>query len=122
MSVATRPTAPGLEAGIARLLTVGTLVSVVLLAIGGILALASGATPLQPPPVFDLSHILADITGLRPTGFIWLGLLGTLATPAGRVIAALIGFARGGERRMAVVAILILIVIAAGVVAGTAGA
>jgi uncharacterized membrane protein len=122
MSVATRPAAPGLEAGIARLLTVGTLVSVVLLAIGGILALASGATPLQPPPVFDLSHILADITGLRPTGFIWLGLLGTLATPAGRVIAALIGFARGGERRMAVVAILILIVIAAGVVAGTAGA
>jgi hypothetical protein len=36
-------------------------------------------------------------------------------------VAALVGYARGGERGMAVVGGLILLVIAAGVVAGTLG-
>jgi uncharacterized membrane protein len=118
MTIVPRRATPGLEASIARLLTVGTLISVALLAIGAALALASGLTAREAPPPFDLGSIVADIVGLRPTGFIWLGLLGTVATPAGRVIAALIGFARTGERQMAIVAVLILVVIAAGVVAG----
>jgi cation:H+ antiporter len=39
-----------------------------------------------------------------------------IATPAARVAAALLGYARRGERAMAVVAVLILLVIAASVV------
>jgi len=121
MTVEGTPPLPPLEARIARLLTVGTLASVALLAIGAVLALATGVSPRQAPPAFDLGAIGADITSLRPAGFIWLGLAGTLVTPASRVVAALVGFARTGERGMAVVSVLILIVIAAGVVAGTIG-
>lgn len=113
--------ADGLEHRIARLLTVGTLASVALLAVGAVLAVASGASPLLPPPAFDPARIVDDVAALRPTGFIWLGLLGTLATPASRVMAALVGYARQGEQGMAVISGLILIVIAAGVAAGIAG-
>jgi uncharacterized membrane protein len=124
MTATTGPTiaaGPTIESRVARLLTVGTFLSVALLAVGAVLALASGVTPLQAPPAFDPAAIVGDIVALRPAGFIWLGLLGTLGTPASRVVAALVGYARGGERGMAVVGGLILLVIAAGVVAGTLG-
>lgn len=111
----------GLERRIARLLTVGTLVSVAFLAVGATLAAAAGTSPLVPPPAFDPARIVDDVVALRPTGFIWLGLLGTLATPASRVVAALVGYLRQGERAMAVISGLILVVIAAGVAAGIAG-
>jgi uncharacterized membrane protein len=47
---------------------------------------------------------------------IWLGLALVIATPSARVAAALLGYARRGERGMSVVAVLILVVIAASVV------
>jgi uncharacterized membrane protein len=52
------------------------------------------------------------VLALRPAGFIWLGLAVVVATPAARVLAALVGYARQGDRAMAVVAALILAVIA----------
>ena len=112
----------GLEHRIARLLTAGTLASVAFLAVGAVLAVATGASPLAPPPSFDPARIVDDVVTLRPTGFIWLGLLGTLATPASRVVAALVGYLRQGEQAMALISGLILVVIAAGVAAGIAGA
>jgi uncharacterized membrane protein len=112
-------TALPLEARIARILTLGTLASVALLIVGVGLMIANGLSPLDPAPSLDPGRIAADIVAFRPTGFIWLGLLGTIATPAARVIAALVGYLRLGERAMATIAVLILVVIAAGVVAGT---
>ena len=109
-----------LEATIARLLSIGTYLSIGLIAIGVVLLLASGASPLDPPPVFDLARLPADLAALRPTGFLWLGIVGLLATPAARVAAAGVGYARSGERRMVLVALLILVVIAVGVAVGTA--
>ena len=111
----------GLEHRIARLLTVGTLASVAFLAVGAILAAAAGTSPLLPPTAFDPARIIDDVVALRPTGFIWLGLLGTLATPASRVVAALVGYLQQGEQAMAVISGLILVVIAAGVASGIAG-
>ncbi len=107
-----------LEAGIGRLLGVATLVAVALLAIGGTLLLASGISPLDPAPGLDLGRLASDLGAFRPAGLLWLGLLVVLATPAARVAAALVGYMARGERGMAAVAILILLVIAAGVVAG----
>ncbi|MBA2382420.1 MAG: DUF1634 domain-containing protein, partial [Chloroflexi bacterium] len=52
-----------------------------------------------------------DVVALRPAGFLWLGLVAVVATPAARVAASLVGFARRGERTMVVVASLILAVI-----------
>ena len=111
---------PGLPAdldrSIARLLTYGTYVSVGLLGIGTILMFARGIAPLAGGPPFQLELIVDDVVHLRAAGFMWLGLVAVIATPTARVVAALIGFVRRGERTMALVAALILAVIALSVV------
>ena len=104
--------APGLEHSIARLLTLGTYLSIALLAVGAGLMVVDGVGPLSGGPAFDLGRLVPDLTALRPEGFLWLGLVAVVATPTGRVAASLVGYARGGERAMAGVAVLILIVIA----------
>ncbi|HET7027322.1 MAG TPA: DUF1634 domain-containing protein [Candidatus Limnocylindrales bacterium] len=111
----------GLEGRIARVLTIGTLAAVVLLAVGGLLLLLGGGSPLDPAPAFDLAAVPARIAALQPVGFLWLGLLLVVATPASRVAAGAVGYARRGEPGMAIVGLLVLIVIAAGVVAGLLG-
>lgn len=111
-----RPSSPpDLDRAIARLLIIGTYVSVALLAVGALLMFALRISPLEGGPPFEPGLILDDIVGLRPVGFIWLGLLVVVATPAARVAASLVGYLRGGEPRMALVSGLILIVIAVSV-------
>ena len=107
---------------IGRLLTIGTYVSILLIAIGTVLMFASRLDPLAGGPPFEPSLIVDDIVHRRPAGFMWLGLLALLATPILRVIVSFFGYAARGERTMAVVAALILVVIAASVALGTAGA
>ena len=102
----------GVERIVSRLLAIGTYGSVTLLAIGTALILVNGVQPLGAAPTFDPSRLGDDILHLRAAGFLWLGLIAVVATPAGRVLASLIGYARRGERLMAVVAALILAVIA----------
>jgi uncharacterized membrane protein len=87
-------------------------------AIGTALLLAAGTSPLALGPALRLDRVPADVAAGRPEGFLWLGILGICATPALRVLGALVGFWRRGERRMVVVAILILVVVAAGVISG----
>ena len=121
MAVARQTVDGGLEVTIARLLTAGTYGSVGLLVAGTVLLLAEGRSPLDLGPVFDPSQIVADVLGLRSAGFLWLGIVGMIATPSARVIAALLGYARLGDQRMVVVAALILVVLVAGVIAGLIG-
>lgn len=109
-----------LEATIARLLSTGTYVSIAFVALGVLLLFGAGVTPTDPAPTFDLGRLPADLGGLRPGGFLWLGILGLILTPAARVTAALIGYARTGERPMLLVSVLILLVIAVGVAVGVA--
>jgi uncharacterized membrane protein len=111
-----------LESRIARLLAIGTLAAVALLAAGSLVLLAAGRSPLDPAPALDPADIVADIAAFDPAGFLWLGLLVVIVTPGARVAAALVGYARQGEREMALVSALILVVIAAGVIAGTLAA
>ena len=89
-----------------------TYVSVVLLAIGVVLMLVQGISPLDAAPPFEPGTIVADVVALRPTGFLWLGLLAVLATPIARVVIAGIGFALQRRYSMVAVAVGILIVIA----------
>ena len=114
----TAPDAPRtLELAIARLLTIGTLVSVLLLAIGVGLMIVNGRSPLDAGvSPFDLGRIPADIVALHPEGFLWLGLVAVMATPTSRVIASLVGFAVASERGMVFVSIGVLAIIALGVV------
>lgn len=111
------------DASISRILRAGTLVSIGLLAVGVVLMSVAGRSPLDAPwPGLDPARIPADILALRPEGFLWLGLLATLATPLLRVAAAVVGFLGAGERRMAGlgVAVLVVITLAVVVAQGTA--
>ncbi|MFL5679520.1 MAG: DUF1634 domain-containing protein [Chloroflexota bacterium] len=101
-----------LDLVIARLLTVGTYVSIGLLIVGVALMVATGTSPLAEDPPFDPRRIVSDIVALRPAGFLWLGLVVVIATPSARVFASLVGYLRRGDRVMAVVSVLILCVIA----------
>jgi uncharacterized membrane protein len=114
------PEHSGLEHAIARLLTIGTYASIGLLAAGVVLMAARGVGPLSGGPAFDPSRLLPDVAALRPEGFLWLGLVAVVATPAARVVASLVGFARRGERTMAAVAASILVVIVVSVALATA--
>jgi uncharacterized membrane protein len=105
-----------LDHAIARLLTYGTYVSVVLLAVGAVVMFARRIAPLAGGPPFRPELVLDDVIHLRAAGFLWLGLIAVIATPTARVVAALIGFARRGERTMVLVAALVLAVIALSVV------
>jgi uncharacterized membrane protein len=106
------PGPPTLERTIGRLLTVGTYLSIGLLAVGLALMLASGIGPLSGGPSLDLARIPSDVAGLRPAAFLWLGLLVAIGTPSARVATSLAGYLRSGERAMALVAGLVLVVIA----------
>ena len=129
MSAMTPPGAPGagvpsaawIEVRIARLLTVGTRVGIALLAVGGLLLVAAGISPLAEDwPPLDIASLPADLLALRPASFLWLGLLVTISTPWLRVLTATIGFARAGERRMVLLGIAVLVVLVLAVVAGVA--
>ena len=109
-----------LDQAIARLITAGTYLSVALLGIGVLLMAAAGRSPLAGGPAFDSTRLLGDLVALRPEGFLWLGLITAIATPSVRVAASLLGYLRGGERRMAGVSVLILGVIALSVFLATA--
>ncbi len=106
---------------VARVLGVGVSASVLLLAIGAVLLIASGRSPLDEAwPAFDPSRLLSDLRALRPEGFLWLGLITILATPSLRVATAIAGFLTTGERRMAGLGAAVLAIVALAVVAGTA--
>lgn len=107
-----------LEPALARLLQVGTIVSMALVTLGTILFIAGGRSPLDPGPALELATLPADLVAGDPAAILWLGVLGLLLTPGLRVVGALIGFARAGEWRMAGVAVAIMVVVATGIVAG----
>jgi uncharacterized membrane protein len=107
-----------LEATLGRVLTAGTDASIALVSIGLFLLIGGGGSPLDPGPPLSTATLLPDLVALRPAAFLWLGILGVVVTPALRVVGALIGFWRRGEQRMALVALLILVVVCIGVLAG----
>jgi uncharacterized membrane protein len=114
-----RPARPAprtdLDRTIARILTIGTYLSVGLLAIGVALMALNGISPLATAPPLDPALLLAQIRAADPVGFLWLGLIVVIATPIARVTASLVGYARDGERAMVLVSIAILVVIATSV-------
>jgi uncharacterized membrane protein len=102
-----------LEVLIARLLVVGTYLAMALIVLGVAGMLADSIDPMDhgTPPPFDLSAIPADLSALRPVGFLWLGIGLVIALPIGRVIVAGIGFLAARERRLALVSLGVLVVV-----------
>jgi uncharacterized membrane protein len=102
-----------LETRIARLLVAGTYAGVALLAAGIALMAVQGVDPLASSgTAFTPEAIPGDLLALRPAGFLWAGLLIVMALPVTRVAVAAVAFLGGGERRMAAIAVAVLVVLA----------
>ncbi|MBI2762854.1 MAG: DUF1634 domain-containing protein [Chloroflexi bacterium] len=114
--------AAGLEGSVARLLRVGTYTAIGLIVVGVALMLATGRSPLDLAPALAPERLFDDLIRLQPAGFLWLGMIVLLLTPAARVALGGIGYARAGDRPMALIAALVLVVITTGVVLGIQGA
>jgi uncharacterized membrane protein len=107
------PPVAAIERRIAAILSVGGKLAIGLMAVGVVLLLAAGRSPLEVPwPTMDVRRLPADLVALRPEGFLWLGLIVTLATPLLRVAASVVGFLAAGERRMAALGAGVLVVLA----------
>lgn len=102
-----------LEAAVGRLLIVGTWLAMGLVLTGVVLMLATGVDPLAHGaiPGFDAASIPGDIVALRPEGFLWTGIVLIIGLPIGRVIVAGMGFLAAGDRRLALVSLLVFLVV-----------
>ena len=79
-----------LEHRIARILSVGSVASIVLLVAGTGPPLAAGGSPLDASwPPFEPASLPADLLALQPAAFLYLGLIVAIATPLLRVGVAL---------------------------------
>lgn len=108
------------ERTIGRLIIATTYVAVALLAIGVVLMFLAGISPLDHGPSLDPGALVADLAGMIPAAFLWLGLLAVIATPVSRVAAAAVASARTGDRALLLVSLGILAVLAVAVIAGQA--
>ena len=117
----TSTTAGDIDRIVARLLTIGTYASVILLALGVVAMVVTATSPLDAAPPFDVRAVVGDIVALEPAGFLWLGIVLVIATPSARVAASLVGYLRQRDRTMAIVATLILCVIVLSVVLAESG-
>jgi uncharacterized membrane protein len=111
-------TAAHLESLAARLLTWGTRVAMALILVGVLGMLASGVDPITATtPGFSLAAIPGQLLALQPVGFLWAGLIVLVALPIGRVVVSGAGFLAAGDRRLALVSALVILVIAVSIVA-----
>jgi uncharacterized membrane protein len=86
-----RPEA-GVNKTIAWVLTIGLVVAIVLMIVGAILARIRPAVPI--PHETSFAEALRGLVHGEPGGFFELGLIVLLATPAARVVALLLAYAR----------------------------
>jgi len=113
-----RAASEDVERVIARLLLVGTVAGIVLLAIGVALMAINGISPVAATfPAFDPLTLLADLAAFRPEGFLWAGIVILIATPIARVVGELVTYTVRGDRALALVALAILGVIGLSVLA-----
>ena len=121
MSAAGQPapdTAARLESLIGRLMVWGVYLAMTLIVIGIAIAAVQGIDPLARggEPALDPAGIVSAMLALRPEGFLWAGIVLILAIPIGRVVVAGVGFLATGERRFALVSLLVLLVVLVSIV------
>lgn len=102
-----------------RELRAGIVLSIALLLFGLSLAVVRGSAfdLLSGTPV-DLSTLAARLAELDPTAFVLLGFLTLIATPIGRVVASLVGFANARDGAFVVLTASVLGILALSVAVG----
>jgi uncharacterized membrane protein len=111
-------TAARIESLAARLLTWGTRIALGFVFVGVMGMFLAGTDPIHAaPPAYALAAIPGQVLALTPEGFLWAGLTLVVALPIGRVVVSGAGFLAAGDRRLALVSVLVLLVIGASVVA-----
>lgn len=110
---------PRLAAALSRLLLVGLSLAMVLLLIGVILTVAGPGAPVSHESSF--TGLPRALSALEPGGFFDLGLLVLLATPAARVVALLVAFARRRLWVFSGVSVVVLVVLALSAFLGLRG-
>jgi uncharacterized membrane protein len=121
--VNTQTTAPppehqmdSIERTVNRILTVGIVLTVALLAAGLVLSIAGGkGLPTRVVPLADLPSLVAD---LDPAAYLSLGLIVLVATPFVRVAGSIVAFARERDGRFVLVTAVVLAVMCLSVVLG----
>ena len=118
VSASTRETAMRIESLAARLLTWGTRIALGFVFVGVLGILATGVDPITTAiPPYSLAAIPGQVLALEPVGFLWAGLTLVVGLPLGRVVVSGAGFLAAGDRRLALISGLVLLVIAVSVVA-----
>lgn len=102
-------------------MTIGVVLSFVLLVWGSILLLVSGKTELAAMSPGHIAAILRGAVKLDPIATINLGLFVLLMVPVARVIAAMIAFIIQRDRKYALIALIVLAVLAASTLVGHRG-
>lgn len=106
------------RARVAKLYDLGARAAFVLALASVLLTLLAGVDPqpgpTAPPAVGDW---LPSLLALQPEAFIWAGIGVTALLPALAVVAAALGFARSGNRRPALMAVVVLVLLALTVIA-----
>lgn len=110
----------GLEVAMGRMLQIGVTIAALVVLAGGVLYLAQAGGAQPDYHHFHASDLPETISGiftsamhLNPRGIISLGLLLLIATPVGRVIFGVVGFAILRDRLYVVVSTIVLLVLLA---------
>jgi uncharacterized membrane protein len=101
---------------LSSLLLGGLVLAIALMVAGAVLVLVGGDR--TAPHSSSITALPGLLAGLEPAGLLDLGLLILLATPAARVLALTVAFARRREWVFAGASIAVLVILAAGVVLG----
>jgi uncharacterized membrane protein len=95
-----------------------TPLALALVLVGVVGMFLAGTDPVRAPqPADALGAIPGQVFALDPEGFLWAGLTLVVALPLGRVIVSGVGFLAAGDRRLALVSVLVLLVVGISVVA-----
>ena len=114
-----------IEIALGRVLRLGTLISAVVIALGGVAFLVShgGESPHydlfhgEPADLDSVAGIVTDSVRFDPRGVIQLGMLLLVATPIARVIGALVAFAARRDVAYVVISSLVLAALLYGLLA-----
>lgn len=123
-----RLTTEKMDVIVGNLLRVGVALSGAIVFAGGLVYLVRHGTEApdyrvfrgEPADLRAIGGIFREAVGLRGRGIIQLGLLLLIATPVARVAYLVYAFARQGDRLYSVIALIVLVLLAYGLMGGQA--